>query len=1118
MCVPSSRWSYRCVFVFAVLILGIHFHLITVEAQNSTVGTRLEMGRVFSGEASEANQPQYELALVQGQYARLIVKQRTSDLRVSVFRADKVRIAYVDSELRDSGEETVELVGDGNGSYTIRIEKKVSAPAFCEIWLEELRPATEKERTIYQAQVLHTQAFDLYLPRTDVEKARILAERSLQLFESVEGVEGLDVGANLSTLAWIHVLQGRLDIAESMLAQALEIREKVLGSQHPLVAKSINELGLFWSRRGYYARAEALYLRALQIRESLMGLKHPDVVASINNLANLNTATGNYAAAKVLYQRAIEKYRELLGPDHWRVGKLFEELAYVYKAEGNFAMSESLYQRAATIYESQRGPESDWTWSLLTRLADLYMESQDYGKAKLLYEKVLRTRKRTLAADNASIGYSLYKMGSFDYRTGDHDDAERSYLEAIAVWEKERVFGPNYPNIADALDDLGQIYQQRREYIKAEAALMRALAIVIKNRGQDHPKAALILNHLANVYTDKREYERAEDLYQRALTIWQKSNGHYYPGVADTFDNLARIHLARGNIDRAIDFQARATAIEDHNLPLNLAAGSERWKLSYLRALSKQTDRLVSLHAKFAVNNPLAVTLAASAIIGRKGRAQDAMSEGLESLRERLVPQDQKLIDQLNTISAQLAWLTLNGPGRMNPEEHRERIKNFEEQKEEIEEKISQRSAGYFERSRPVTIAKIQAAIPPRAALIEFAIYRPFDPKAPENIAFGPPRYVAYIIRNEQLQWKDLGSASDLDQEIDQWRKALRDPKSRNVQQLGRAVDAQVMQPIRSLLGDATQLLISPDGQLNLIPFAALRDERNSYLVERYAVTYLTSGRDLLRASVSQTSRSGPVVLANPAFGEFPVSQAPQAHAAKSAEADSNVKRQQPVTGAEAFNIFFPALRGTEYEALSIKKLFPEATILSGTAATESAVKQVAAPNILHLATHGFFLQEGTPSVETAKGLKANAETENPLLRSGLAFAGANARSSSNDDGILTALEATAMNLWGTKLVVLSACDTGVGEVRTSEGVYGLRRAFALAGAQSVVMSLWPASDYTARRFMTNYYSNLKAGMGRGAALRQVQLEMLAHNKQLHPFYWANFIQSGEWANLHGQR
>jgi CHAT domain-containing protein len=159
------------------------------------------------------------------------------------------------------------------------------------------------------------------------------------------------------------------------------------------------------------------------------------------------------------------------------------------------------------------------------------------------------------------------------------------------------------------------------------------------------------------------------------------------------------------------------------------------------------------------------------------------------------------------------------------------------------------------------------------------------------------------------------------------------------------------------------------------------------------------------------------------------------------------------------------------------------------------------------------------PTQVITRGINPNPKIANPLLRSGLALANANLREKAGaDDGILTALEASGLNLWGTKLVVLSACDTGVGEVRNGEGVYGLRRAFVLAGAESLVMSLWPASDYTTRELMTHYYQNLKKGLGRGAALRLVQLDMLRRDPKLHPFYWANFIQSGEWANLDGKR
>jgi CHAT domain-containing protein len=197
--------------------------------------------------------------------------------------------------------------------------------------------------------------------------------------------------------------------------------------------------------------------------------------------------------------------------------------------------------------------------------------------------------------------------------------------------------------------------------------------------------------------------------------------------------------------------------------------------------------------------------------------------------------------------------------------------------------------------------------------------------------------------------------------------------------------------------------------------------------------------------------------------------------------------------------------------------LYPEAVLFTGARATKVAVAQLDSPRMLHIASHGFFLQEpaGNLSASASAGAAVNV---NPLLRSGIALAGANLDRERRGDGILTALEASGLNLWGTQLVTLSACDTGVGEVRNGEGVYGLRRAFVLAGAETLVMSLWPISDYSARETMVRYYTGLRAGLGRGESLRQAKLAMLKGKGRQHPYYWASFIQSGEWASLEGRR
>jgi CHAT domain-containing protein len=199
--------------------------------------------------------------------------------------------------------------------------------------------------------------------------------------------------------------------------------------------------------------------------------------------------------------------------------------------------------------------------------------------------------------------------------------------------------------------------------------------------------------------------------------------------------------------------------------------------------------------------------------------------------------------------------------------------------------------------------------------------------------------------------------------------------------------------------------------------------------------------------------------------------------------------------------------------------------VLSAAAATETALKQIQGPRLLHVATHGFFLADDKDEILEKLGfvklnptgsslLAESARRENPLLRSGLVLAGANQQGRGEEDGMLTALEATSLDLWGTKLVVLSACETGVGDIQNGEGVYGLRRAITIAGAESQVMSLWKVRDRATRDLMVAYYARLILGEGRAEGLRHVQLAMLHSPRWHHPYYWASFIHSGNWTPI----
>jgi CHAT domain-containing protein len=723
---------------------------------------------------------------------------------------------------------------------------------------------------------------------------------------------------------------------------------------------------------------------------------------------------------------------------------------------------------------------------------------------------------------------TLNNLGLMYWKQLEYAKAADHYRRALEIAEK--VYGPESIEITYGLGNLGVIAKETGDYDTAEAYYKRCLAISEKVLGPQNPQTGVHSESLGILYRDKGDYARAEPMFLHAIAITEGSRGAEHPDIMRELRNLSQLYAASGDVVNALKSFQRLSYLEEKNLPLNLAVGSERQKLAYFRPFVGTMETMISFQARHDPGSAEARDLAATALVSRKGRVLDAMADNLGALWNRSSAQDRAVLDQLKDVTSKLAALVLNGPQRLSIAEHQERIKSLAAQREQLESEAARRSDGYYERTQAVSLAEVQAAIPASAALIEFGVYRPFDPKKSfeSHKQFGDPRYIAYVVPSQgEVRWRDLGPAKDIDAAVNAFRQGLRDPQQRDVQRLARALDEKIMRPVRALTGDATHLLVSPDGQLDLIPFEALVDEQERYLVERFSITYLSTGRDLLRMQVRRTSRSGPLLIADPAFGEPETTMMAKAEAINPRPQAAANKHRSITTGQDLSAVYFAPLSETAQEARSIQTLFPDARVLIGTQATKAALKQVDAPSILHIATHGFFLQDaaaeaspgaGKPEANNTRAINASARIENPLLRSGLALSGANLTKSSSEDGILTALEAANLNLWGTKLVTLSACETGVGEVKNLEGVYGLRRSFFLAGAETLVMSLWPVSDYVTREMMTAYYTGLKKGVGRGEALRQAQLAMLKRKGRQHPFYWASFIQSGEWANLDGRR
>ncbi|HLE62952.1 MAG TPA: CHAT domain-containing tetratricopeptide repeat protein [Pyrinomonadaceae bacterium] len=1089
-------------------------------SQNHQELTTLELGKPIERELTGGQKHSYQITLAAGQYVKVEIMQLGIEVGVSLLQPDDKTILVLDMFVR-APTVALEQVVESSGVYRLEVYARAKAPAGrYEVRIAERRPATKSEHALQEARKLFGEVIQLQHGGKYVEASPLIL-RAQKIYEKVKGQEDPKSASVFQIIGALYSRKGEYERAEPFYQRALEIAEKVLPGNDLRLATFINELALNNLWRGNYEIAETLLQRALVLYENA-----PDdplylkIGYTLNCLARIYVDRGDYARAESAGKRILTIWEKAYGPESRMVATALADLADAYRIRGDYIQAESLLVRALPIADKaarENQPDANITLELaFGALATLYIDKGDYGRAEALLECQQAILEK-LGPDYPFLSEFLDTLATVSQFKGNFEKAERLSMRALAIREKSN--GPEHLVVSDSLFRLATLYYYHGDHAKAGPLLLRALGISEKALGAENPTRALILDMQANVHRARADYAGAESLYREALAITEKLFGSNHPKLAKTMDNLATLLAAKGDGAQAVMFQARANAIDEHNIGLNLATGSERHKLAYLDTLSDKVNKTISFQLSFAPDDPGIIAQAATLVLQRKGRVQDAMTDSLANLRRHLTAEDQELLGKLNATTAQLARLVLEGSQEPTMGDQQKRINALEEQKEKLEDEISQRSRGFYQQSQPVTLAAIRSLIPENAALIELAVYRPFDPKANDAKAFGEPRYVAYVLRRHgEVQWKELGTAKQIDAHVNALQQALRDPKRQDVQLLARAVDERVMQPVRKLVGDAVQLLISADGELNLIPFGALVGEQGRYLIERYSFAYLTSGRDLLRMQVAHQSKSPPVVVADPAFGD-PALIRPRAESISVNGAGSSGRPR-----IDYSQIFFGPLPGVNDEVRALRILLPNASFLTREQATKAALQGVVAPSILHIATHGFFLSEpgavatGPVAQSRTRSISATAKIENPLLRSGLALAGANLRANSSYEGVLTALEASSLNLWGTKLVVLSACDTGVGEVRAGEGVYGLRRALVLAGAESQLMSLWPVSDRSTRDLMISYYKSLVRGQGRGDSLRRVQLQMLQSKSHSHPYYWASFIQTGEWANLEGKR
>lgn len=877
---------------------------------------------------------------------------------------------------------------------------------------------------------------------------------------------------------------------------------------------------------------------------------------------------GEIDAAIPLAEKAFALREAALGKEHPLTATSESDLGGLYVAKGDYVKSEPLLRHAVEVLKkSQESHHVDYA-SALNNLAILLSNKKERARAQALLEEAVSVHEKYGRPNDPELGVQLRALGRHHYALSRFDQARKLFERALAIHEKARID----KEILRDLVALGILYRSQGRYYQCAENLNRAITIADKVLGPRHPDRADLSLALAMVYRGDRQYDRAEKLFAEVVDIYKEKKGKVHPRVADVLAQWSLLAERKRDIAQAVKLRAEANAIEERYLDILLSGGTEREKELFARGLYASTEATVSLHMWSGVNDQAAAELALTTILRRKGRVLDAMSGGLAAVRKGMGEGERRLLDELSAVRGELAKLALSGPRRGQATEYAAEIDRLYQRELELEAALSAKSAAYRATSRDISISAIQRAIPEGAALVEIVRYHASNLNLYSDLSPpGPPYYAAYMLRRTgPLKFARLGSSAEtVEAVVEQVRhafakglKTFADPAYR--------LDNMIVRPIVDQLERTTRIFISPDGPLNLIPFAALVDGNGQFRIQKYAFSYLTSGRDLLRFQAPAAPRQPPLVIANPSYNRGGTASAGGAGSGASAgstaqptdpsqtsraagAATGRDPRRGPKRPATFDRVRFPDLPGTGDEAKAIQALIPGATALLGDEATEAALKSAHGPRILHIATHGFFFDKNTlaigqgqralelvnepppasaapppdplapppapgeppplpsdqpsPDVRSAALRKIDDE---PLLRSGLALAGANARQSGDDDGVLTALEALGLDLDGTKLVVLSACETGVGTAEQSEGIYGLRRALVVAGAETQVISLWKVDDSATRDLMTAYYQKLlRAGAGRSEGMRGVQLAALADKARQHPYFWAGFIVSG---------
>jgi CHAT domain-containing protein/Tfp pilus assembly protein PilF len=960
----------------------------------------------------------------------------------------------------------------------------------------------------------------LYRKMGQYEKALPLFQQALAIRKKVLGEEHPDYGTVLSNLAPLYQDMGEYEKALPLFQQALAITKKTLGEDHLDYAIGLNNLAILYQDMGQYEKALPLALQDLAIAKKQQGEEHPDYAVSLNNLAILYQDMGLFEQALPLVQQALTITKKQQGEEHPSYATGLNNLAMLYQDIGDYEKALPLFQQALIFTKKQQGEEHPSYAVSLNNLAVLYQDMGLYEKALPLAHQALAIRKKALGEEHPSYATGLNNLAMLYQDMDQYEKAFPLFQQALDIAKKQQ--GEEHPSYATGLNNLAMLYQDMGQYEKALPLALQDVAIMKKALGEEHPSYANDLNNLAVLYRKMGQYEKALPLFQQALAIRKKVLGEEHPDYAFSLNNLAMFYNIIGNLEDASPLLIQAANLTLKHLSRTYATLSEQEKMNFLNKNTSKFNYLPSLLIKSANQSTLAQQVYANEL-ALKGMVLNDQKTVLSSIKKSRDSAALRLYEQWKLSKA------LVGKQLLLPLSQRvSYLDSLQEASNQLEQQLS-RSSKVFRnqvQSQLLTAKDVSQKLAKGEAAIEFIRFPLYNQKMTDSIMYGalvllPQDSMAkFVPLFEEKQLKHLlkrSTAAGLSQ------LAVDRLYSHKATGLGDSLYQLIWQPLEHFLTGVSTVYYAPAGLLHRISFMALAADPANPLAEKYRLHQVLSTRSVaVPAEASLNPKSAF------AWGNIQYTLSPTAAKSNATSRTRGVSSKVWDSALSAFALYnedtrglrgqeLPPLHSTKSEIDSLRKLFTKANILvttlSGTKATEEAFKALdgKSPQVLHLATHGFFLpvKENTP-----KEINLNNSTftgqQNPLFRSGLVFAGGNRAWKGEqplpgkEDGILTAYEIAQMDLSGTDLVVLSACETALGDLQGNEGVIGLQRAFKMAGVKQMIVSLWKVNDRATAELMAHFYKSWLSGQSTRDALRYAQLKL--KEKYSSPFYWAAFV------------